>query len=287
MRSYLSVACATLLASNAAAFTARTNNGAAVERTSALNMAEGQDRRAFFSNVAAAAGAVATANFLQIQPANALGGGIKKVNAKLAGLGLPEMRDLPSGFTPLCELWGKGPNRFPLLVNFAHPADWVVSVPSMDLNGEDGTVQAGEYGKGDTATFFVYEEAGNVPDIASQDKAFFTNVLQKAISQKSANIYQNFKVKKIVETKGEYKDQTYMIVDFQYQLITGAGFEVDRKAVASVTSQGKAVEVLWCAATDLRYNKKLQAVLRDIAASFRVYSDGLDILVPKVKVEEY
>eukprot|EP00566_Odontella_aurita_P016427 CAMPEP_0113548218 /NCGR_PEP_ID=MMETSP0015_2-20120614/12775_1 /TAXON_ID=2838 /ORGANISM="Odontella" /LENGTH=253 /DNA_ID=CAMNT_0000448831 /DNA_START=277 /DNA_END=1038 /DNA_ORIENTATION=+ /assembly_acc=CAM_ASM_000160 len=245
-------------------------------------------RRNFFSNAAAVAGAAMTSSFLQgpTEPALALGGGIKKVNAKLASLGLPEMKKLPDGFSPLCELWGKGANRFPLLVNFAHPLDWVVTTPSLDLNSEDGTIQAGEYGKGDTSTFFVYEEPGNVADIASQPKSFFEDVLQKAISQKSANIYQNFKVKNIQPTKGEYKDQTYVIVDFQYQLVTGAGFEVDRKAVASVTSQGNAVEALWCASTAIRY-KKMEPALRDIAGSFRVYSDGLDMLVPKQVIEEY
>ena len=30
------------------------------------------------------------------------------------------------------------------------------------MNSEDGTVQAGEYAKGDTATFFVYEGEGSV-----------------------------------------------------------------------------------------------------------------------------
>jgi len=66
-----------------------------------------------------------------------------------------------------------------------------------------------------------------------------------------------------------------MIVDFKYDLLTGAGFEVDRRGVASVTSTGEAVEILWCAATRQRYNKKLEPVLRDIAASFRCYTEGL------------
>jgi len=50
---------------------------------------------------------------------------------------------------------------------------------------------------------------------------------------------------------------------------------VDRVGVASVTSVGNAVEVLWCASTRQRY-KKLENKLRDIAGSFRVYSDGLN-----------
>jgi len=42
-------------------------------------------------------------------------------------------------------------------VQFNYPLSWVVTLPSNDVNGEDGTVQAGDYGKGDTATFYVLE----------------------------------------------------------------------------------------------------------------------------------
>ena len=65
-----------------------------------------------------------------------------------------------------------------------------------------------------------------------------------------------------------------MIVDFKYELLTGAGFEVDRRGVASVTSVSGNVEVLWCASTRQRY-KKTEEQLRTIAGSFRCYADGL------------
>jgi hypothetical protein len=44
-----------------------------------------------------------------------------------------------------------------------------------------------------------------------------------------------------------YNGKEYVICDFKYELLTGAGFEVDRRGVAAITSQGPAVEVLWCA----------------------------------------
>jgi len=69
--------------------------------------------------------------------------------------GLPGISGLPKGFSALAEIYGKGANRSPLLVAFGFPLDWVVTLPSQDVNGEDGTIQAGEYAKGDTATFFV------------------------------------------------------------------------------------------------------------------------------------
>jgi hypothetical protein len=76
--------------------------------------------------------------------------------------GLPAMEPVPNGLVPLLEIWGKGKPRFPLLVQMNHPITWVVTLPSNDLNGEGGTIQAGEYAKGDTATLFVYQDEGHV-----------------------------------------------------------------------------------------------------------------------------
>jgi hypothetical protein len=72
------------------------------------------------------------------------------------------LKGVAPNFTPLLDIYGKGKNRFPLLVLFSHPFDWVVTLPSNNVNGEDGTIQAGEYAKGDTATFFVYSDPGHV-----------------------------------------------------------------------------------------------------------------------------
>jgi len=181
---------------------------------------------------------------------------------------------------PLLELYGKGKNRFPLLVLMNHPVTWVVQLPSNDVNGEDGTVQAGEYAKGDTATFFLYDADGHVDNIASQEKSFFQKVLIGAISQKGANVYQDFKVTKAIPQNDNPayagKGQNYVLVDFKYTLLTGAGFEVQRKGVASVTSDGPAVEVLWAASVADRFTKKTEPVLRDIVSSFRCYGEGLN-----------
>jgi hypothetical protein len=81
------------------------------------------------------------------------------------------------------------------------------------------------------------------------NKEFIQDAIVKAISQKGDNIYQNFKVTKIKPTKGDYRDQEYVIVNFEYALLTGTGFEVDCNGVALVTSMDNAVEVLWMAST--------------------------------------
>lgn len=227
------------------------------------------DRRNFFTAV----GSALTITTLYPKPAHALGGGLKKVNAKLLQYGVPTIRELPSGFSPLAEIWGIGKNRDPLLVSFVHPIDWVVTLPSQDVNGEDGTIQAGEYAKGDTATFFVYSDEGKVDNISEQPKELFQKAIIKSISQKGDNVYQNFKVTKM--TPRTIDGQDYMLCDFKYQLLTGAGFEVDRIGIASITSVGRNVELLWTASTAQRY-KKTQDSLRTIADSFRCYSEGLD-----------
>lgn len=82
-------------------------------------------------------------------------------------------------------------------------------------------------------------------------------------------MYQSFKLTKTEPVT--HGDQQYVLVDFKYELLTGAGFTVDRRGVASVTSQGKAVEVLWCATISQRY-KKVEDTLRYIAGSFRCYT---------------
>jgi len=96
--------------------------------------------------------------------------------------------------------------------------------------------------------------------------------------------YQNFKVTKLEPVTVE-GGQKYMMADFKYQLLTGAGFEVDRKGHASITSQGPAVEVLWTASTTIRY-KKTEADLKNIASSFRCYTDGLNFSGDLVRYEE-
>lgn len=90
-------------------------------------------------------------------------------------------------------------------------------------------------------------------NIASAGKDLYEKCLIKSISQKGSNIYQDFKVTKAVpQDPAEYGGKEYVICDFKYTLLTGAGFEVDRRGVAAITSEGPAVEVLWTASTRQR-----------------------------------
>lgn len=263
----LSIAIAALsLAQQATAFSLPTKSDATGTTAS---------RRDFFAQSTAAVVALSTLSF-NPETASASVSGVAKVNAKLKGFGLPPVAPVPDGFLPVIETYGKGKNRSPLLVTFSHPLSWVVTLPSNNVNGEGGTIQAGDYGKGDTATLYVHLEPGNVGDITKQPKDVIEASIKKSISQRGDNMYQNFKLTKVVAGTGPYLEgQNYVIADFKYQLLTGAGFEVDRKGVASLTSEGAAIEVLWAASTEARY-KKTETTLRNIVASFRCYSDGIN-----------
>lgn len=241
------------------------------------------NRREVLSQAAAALVTASAAAFtVDVEPAAAFGA-LEKVNSQLKGYGLPTITSVSDGFSPLLELWGKGKNRSPLLVQFTYPSEWVVTLPSQDVNGEDGTIQAGQYSAGDTATLYVMEDV-KVDNVAEESKSFFQDAITRAISQKGNNIYQDFKIKKVLTKEGEVKGQNYAVVDFSYTLLTGAGFEVDRVGVASVTSVGGSTEVLWCASTRQRY-KKLEDKLHNIANSFRVYSDGLNFSSQRVEYD--
>lgn len=231
------------------------------------------------------------------------------LNTRMLSFGLPGLVNVPNGYSALAEIYGKAANRSPLLVAFGFPLDWVVTLPSQDMNGEDGTIQAGEYAKGDTATFFVVPNAGKEvcgrlaiqifqgvqrsnrtfasifafltnysrtqrQNILEKDKGFFTSAIIAAISQKGNNVYQDFKITKMEPVTVD--NGKYMLVDFKYTLLTGAGFEVERKGVSSVTSAGDGVQLLWCASIAARYKNKTEGQLRSIAQSFRVYADGLN-----------
>jgi hypothetical protein len=64
--------------------------------------------------------------------------------------------------------------------------------PNNDANGEDGTIQAGEYAKGDTATLFVYTDPGHVDNLHTQPKELFEKALMKSIGQKGEYLHDVF-----------------------------------------------------------------------------------------------
>ncbi len=211
--------------------------------STSMSAAGSESRMGFLQRTAAQAAGVGltvgAAPFLVWGPPKpAQAASLSKINTELAGYGLPPIVNVPGGFSPLVEVYGKvagaKKERDTLLVQFFYPSLWVVSKPSIDKNGEEGTISAGDYQKGDSAAFFVGEGPSS-GKLDQQSDAYFGEVVTRAIGQKSSNVYQNFKVlKKRPGAKGSNGAQ-YYIIEFKYELLTGAGFTVDRKGVASVT----------------------------------------------------
>eukprot|EP00968_Pinguiococcus_pyrenoidosus_P001908 scaffold94_cov254-Pinguiococcus_pyrenoidosus.AAC.22 len=161
---------------------------------------------------------------------------------------------------------------------FDRPSLWVLVKPSVDVNGEDGTLSTGDYQKGDNAALFVTGAPPNGAQSLS-DKKFVSDVFAQAISQKSANIYENFKVTKVKPGVTD-NGADYFLVDFQYDLLTGAGFVVARKGVGAITAIGKGTQAMVAATTEARY-KKVEKDLRQVVESFRVY-DGSSAAVARM-----
>ena len=210
-------------------------------------------------------------------PANALSQ--SSANKELAKYGISEtFPSIPSGFSPAIEVYGKQNSakkaRSTYLVKFLYPFTWVISRPNIDANGEEGTVSAGDYQKGDSATFFT----GDLPESGDfyTSKGAVQDVVQKAISQKGDNLNQELKILKSYDSVKDKEGKEYKLVEFKYELLTGAGFTVDRKGVASITTlPNNQVGAMVTATTAVRF-KKIGDDLKTVCESFRVF-DGIKV----------
>ncbi|CAN0213156.1 unnamed protein product [Chrysoparadoxa australica] len=88
------------------------------------------------------------------------------------------------------------------------------------------------------------------------------------------NQYQSFKLKSVGDGVEGINGQKYFIAEFSYDLLTGAGFIVERKGFAGLTQVGTGVQLLVSATTAKRF-KELKPQLQEVAKSFRVYKDIL------------
>ena len=195
------------------------------------------------------------AGLVSLAPAPALAYDLAKYNRKLDKLGLPPVAGIPDGFSPVLSSVNQDQS---LIVQFNHPNAWLVVKPSVNTNGESGTVSAGDYGKGDSAALYV----SDLPP--GGDKAFYAKLIAKGLAQKGDNQFQNFRVRAVSPGSPN------AVVDFEYELLTGAGFTVERRGVAAVSGVAGKSQALLAVTTSARY-KKLEPELRKIVDSFRVY----------------
>ncbi|CAM9608660.1 unnamed protein product [Pylaiella littoralis] len=216
-------------------------------------------------------------------PAPASAASLAEANKKLSQFDLPPVVNVPDGFNTLVEGYGKdgalknslgSSNRDPILVTWNYPKGWVVSRPNTDTNKEAGTVSTGDYGRGDSATLFVGPKS-LIGGSSLSNKETMEGVVKKALSQKGENQFQSFKLKSVKDGATDFASNKYYIADFQYELLTGAGFTVERKGVASVAQVGNSVNAV-VGATTANRAKTVKPQLQEIAGSFRVYEGKFD-----------
>eukprot|EP00752_Nemacystus_decipiens_P004820 g4387.t1 len=210
-------------------------------------------------------------------PAPASAASVTEANRKLSQFNLPPVVDVPDGFNTLLEGYGKdgglnaalgSSNRDPILVTWNYPKGWIVQRPNTDTNKEAGTVSTGDYGRGDSAGLFVAPKS-LMGGSSLSSKEVMEGVVKKALSQKGDNQFQSFKLKSVKDGATDFNGNKYYIADFQYELLTGAGFTVERKGVASVAQIGNSVTGV-VGATTANRAKTVKPQLQEIAASFRI-----------------
>jgi len=194
----------------------------------------------------------------------------------LTSYGLPELvprNDPPFAWNIVVEPIGLAPDAYygkfklgsePQVVTFNTPPGWVISKPNIDFNGAAGTVQANDYGKGDSATLFVDTAfQGKLDELTKKE---YKVELQKALTQKGKGFLSDLKVEKVRDGAPGYK-----ILDYTYDLESGAGFTIARSGIAAVcqVGTGSQLQVFWAAVVTPRWGK-MQSDLRLIADSFRV-----------------
>lgn len=202
--------------------------------------------------------------------------------------GVPELipkQDAPDGWSWIVEPIGLTPDAFygknkmggePQVLRFLSPPFWVLNRPTTDYNGAAGTVSINNYGKGDSATLFVDTKfKGQLDTMKPGD---WLKEVTKAVSQKGGDQIFNIKVGKVID--GE--EPGYKTVPFAYEIESGAGFEFERTAVATVSQVGKDgnLQIFWASTLTNKWKQQAGEDARRVAASYRM------ALVPEgVKIE--
>jgi len=222
------------------------------------------------------AAGVATALPLSVPPEAAWAKSFEEANEALNKYGLPQLQYTegpPFGWRVTVEAIGLAPDAYygrfklggePLIVTFVTPPGWVTSKPNIDYNGSAGTVQANDYGKGDSATLWV--DTAFKGQLDTMKKPEFQAELKKALTQKGKNFIEDLKVTKVYDGSPGYK-----LVEYSYDIESAAGFTIARTGLAAATQVGdeKNLQLFWSAAITGRWNK-IGEDLNRMVKSFRI-----------------
>jgi len=207
-------------------------------------------------------------------PANAKS--LEEAQKSLTSYGLPDLAPKqapPGGWSIVVEPIGLAPDAYygrfnlggePQVVTFFAPPLWVVSVPNIDYNGAAGTVQANDYGKGDSATLFVDTSfKGSLDALTKKD---YKAELTKALTTKGKGFVESLKIEKVTDGAPGYK-----ICEYTYDIESGAGFSLARSGIGAFTQVGESgnLQIFWSAVVTPRW-KNMKEDLGRMVGSFRI-----------------
>mmetsp|Transcript_1998 Transcript_1998/g.2767 ORF Transcript_1998/g.2767 Transcript_1998/m.2767 type:complete len:218 (+) Transcript_1998:3-656(+) len=153
----------------------------------------------------------------------------------------------------------------PMVVTFQHPSLWVVSRPNIDENGTAGTVAVNDFGKGDSATLWIDTQyQGKLEDMTRKE---FLKEMNKALTQKGGQFIEALKITSVKD--GPIPG--YRLVEYDYEIESGAGFQLNRTGWASFAQAGDDanLQVFWSASLTPRYGN-MEKTLVEIVKSFRI-----------------
>lgn len=249
-------------------------------------------RAGLFRGVSGAAVASASAGSapLVLAPSAALAKSYEEAKTELLGFGVSNLiADKPpqNGWKVVVQAIGLAEDsdlaRMKLggerqVLYFHVPNLWIVTIPNLDFNGAAGTVQANDFGKGDSACLFV--DVNFKGKLAEMTKMDFQDKMFKALTQKGKNFIELLKVTKVKD--GDRPNTK--IVEYEYEIESGAGFALNRNGIAAFTQVGKrgSLQTFWTGTTTPRWDY-LKKDLEDIVQSFCIGNvpDSVEITLRK------
>jgi len=222
-----------------------------------------------------------------LAPAPAAAKSLEEAAAQLATYGVPQIAPKegpPGGWKIVVEPIGLASDaeygRFklgaePQVVTFNVPPLWVVSVPNIDFNGAAGTVQANDYGKGDSATLYVDTKfKGDFNEFGKKDALI---AMKKALTMKGKGFIEGLKIIKVRDGAPGYK-----ILEYDYEIESAAGFSINRNGLASVTQTGDAgnLQIFWTGVVTPRWGD-MEGTMQKIVDSFRIATVPKTVTIPK------
>lgn len=271
------------LAAGAAVGAAAAGRAKALRRRAAKKSSDEVSRSDLFRSLGGLGAGIATT---PLAPAPAAAKSLEEAAAQLATYGVPQIAPKeypPGGWKIIVEPIGLVNDaeygRFklgsePQVVTFCVPPLWIVSTPNIDFNGAAGTVQANDYGKGDSATLYVDTKfKGKLDEMEKKD---YLVEMKKALTMKGKGFIEALKIQKVKDGSPGYK-----IIEYDYEIESAAGFQINRNGIAAFAQSGDSgnLQIFWTGVVTPRWSD-MEKTLYNIATSFRIAQVPKNVTIP-------